>query len=100
MTTPRETARKRLPGAVLLIAGVALVVQVGGAVRIHMQEVRDFLARESYKTVTAGEDLYDQFDDTTVIGVSIDGHARAYPLFLPKHVTNDTLAEVPIAVSY
>lgn len=93
-------ARKRLPGAVMLLACVALAFQVAGAVRTHLQEVRQLLSRESIKTVATGDNVWDEFDDEKVIGVSIDGHARAYPLILPKHVINDTLAGVPLAASY
>jgi len=41
-------------------------------------------------------------DDDLVLGVSVDGRARAYPWWVAKnfHVVNDTVAGVPVAVAF
>lgn len=89
-----------LPGVVIALACGLLVLQCVTAVRDHVHHVRDELAIGSLKTVSARDSLWEEFDDMKVIGVSIDGHHRAYPQILPKHVANDAIAGVPIAVSY
>lgn len=54
------------------------------------------------KFVSAAEALSDMADEEFVIGVSIDGDARAYPInVLSRHeIVNDVVAGRPVAVTY
>ena len=73
----------------------AELVRAGGPVRDQIKAVDDpqFVAPEQATWVAA---------DTPVLGVELNGEARAYPVHLMERhqIVNDVLSGVPIAVSY
>lgn len=73
----------------------AELVREGGPARDQIKAVDDpqFVSPEQATWVVA---------DTPVIGLELNGQARAYPVHLMEHhqIVNDVLAGVPIALSY
>ncbi len=63
---------------------------------------RDGIPSLSHPTILTAADATFMDDTMRVIGVEIDGEARAYPLFILwwHEIINDTLANRPILVSY
>ena len=124
-TDPRSRSRRlavHLAADFLVAALVAGLVACGGAV----DSIGDVEAAAE-KTVTGGEPFHGLLpyrgkdaklalirpifiaaadaqlaDGVSVVGVSIGGAHRAYPLYVLRNhqVVNDTLAEVPVAASW
>lgn len=67
---------------------------------------RQLLARDSirpiYHPVHVAADEVDWDDDTLVLGVAIDGEARAYPIrsLNRREIVNDRIADTPLLASW
>ncbi len=108
----RSETRSRRGGATLLIASVVLApaalaqddrtVTGGepfhGLLQYRARDAKLALVRPSFVTAEQAQ----MAPGVTVVGVSVEGEHRAYPLYVLKNhqVVNDRLGKVPIAASW